>query len=94
MMKRSDVMTKLMLTADRIRAELFTGGFRPMKTEDFYGFSDAEPGSLIADIAVGRFSYVVIFTPSLGNVQIFETTLDGESFAWEMDLFNDSVIEL
>lgn len=85
---------KLMLTAARVREEMFTGGFRPMTETDFYGFADAEQGSLMADISVGRFNYVVLFTPSLGNVQIYETTLDGETNAWEMDLLTDEVIEL
>ena len=88
-------MAKLMLSVERIRSELFTGGFRPMKTEDFYGFADAEPGSLIADISVGRFGYVVIFTPSLGDVQIFSTDIEKcESEAWEMDLLSGEFIEL
>lgn len=87
-------MAKLMLTADRIREELFTGGFRPMKTEDFYGYCDAEQGSLIADISVGRYRYEVIFTPSLGNVQIFDVTVGCDVLAWEMDLTNGETIEL
>lgn len=88
-------MAKLMLTADRIREELFTGGFRPMIGHDFDGFADAEPGSLIAEISVGRFSYVVIFTPSLGDVQIFSTDIEKcESEAWEMDLLSGEFIEL
>ena len=37
----------LRLSAARIREELFTGGFRPMKGHDFDGFADADPGSLI-----------------------------------------------
>lgn len=88
-------MAKLMLTAERIREELFTGGFRPMVGHDFDGFADAEPGSLIADISVGRFSYVVIFTPSLGNVQIFSSDIERcEYEAWEMDLQTGEIIEL
>ena len=88
-------MAKLMLTADRIREELFTGGFRPMRGHDFDGFADAEQGSLIADISVGRFGYVVIFTPSLGDVQIFSTDIEKrESEAWEMDLLSGEFIEL
>ena len=88
-------MAKLMLSVERIRSELFTGGFRPMIGHDFDGFCDAEPGSLIAEISVGRFSYVVIFTPSLGNVQIFSTDIEKcESDAWEMDLNDGSVLEL
>jgi hypothetical protein len=82
------------LSAERIREELFTGGFRPMKGHDFDGFADAELGSLIADeIKVGRYVYTVIFTPSLGNVQIFSFD-GGESFAWEMDLQTGEAIEL
>ena len=92
MMMKGKQMAKLMLSAERVREELFTGGFRPMKELDFYGFADAEPGSLIAEISVGRFGYVVIFTPSLGNVQIFETSVD--PLAWEMDLQNGETIEL
>lgn len=87
-------MVALRLSAARVREELFTGGFRPMTAQDFYGFADAESGSLMADISVGRFRYVVLFTPSLGSVQIFETSIEGEPLAWEMDLITDEVIEL
>jgi hypothetical protein len=94
MMMKGKQMAKLMLSAERVREELFTGGFRPMSEQDFYGFADAEAGSLIADISVGRFHYVVIFTPSLGDVQIYETSLGGEPLAWEMDLLSGLSIEL
>lgn len=88
-------MVKLKLSVERIRDELFTGGFRPMVGHDFDGFADAEPGSLMADIKVGRFSYVVIFTPSLGNVQIFDCEIENREFnAWEMDLQSGLVIEI
>ena len=83
------------LSAARVREELFTGGFRPMKWHDFDGFADAEPGSLIAEIKVGRFDYVVIFTPSLGNVQIFDNSIENAEFnAWEMDLQTGETIQL
>jgi hypothetical protein len=85
----------LRLSAERIREELFTGGFRPMVGHDFDGFADAEPGSLMADISVGRFRYVVIFTPSLGNVQIFDNDIENAEFnAWEMDLQTGAFIQL
>lgn len=88
-------MVKLMLSAARVREELFTGGFRPMVGHDFDGFADAEPGSLIAYPRIGRHSYVVIFTPSLGNVQIFDNNLEVAEFnAWEMDLQTGETIEL
>lgn len=88
-------MTDLRLSAARIREELFTGGFRPMVGHDFDGFADAEPGSLIAEISIGRFRYVVIFTPSLGNVQIFDNDIENAEFnAWEMDLLSGKLIEL
>ena len=88
-------MTELRLSATRIREELFTGGFRPMKGHDFDGFADAEPGSLMADISVGRFSYVVIFSPEMGNVQIFSASIeDREIFAWEMDLMSGAYIQI
>jgi hypothetical protein len=84
---------KLNLTAERIRSELFNGGFRPMEKFDFNSYADAEPGSLIALIKVGRFEYEVIFTPSIGNVEIFSS--EGEiSFAWEMDLNTGDFVEL
>ncbi len=86
---------QLMLTSARIKEELFTGGFRPMVGHDFDGFCDAEPGSLMADINVGRFKYVVIFTPSLGNVQIFDANIDVcDINAWEIDLLTDNVVDL
>ena len=85
----------LRLSAERIREELFTGGFRPMVGHDFDGFADAEPGSLIAEISIGRFRYVVIFTPSLGNVQIYDTRIElASTNAWEMDLLNGKLVEL
>jgi hypothetical protein len=88
-------MTELRLSATRIREELFTGGFRPMKGHDFDGFADADPGSLIADLSVGRFSYVVIFSPEAGNVQIFSTAIeDRELSAWEMDLMTGAYIKI
>ena len=95
MMMKGKQMAKLMLSAERVREELFTGGFRPMSEQDFYGFADAEAGSLIAEISVGRFRYVVIFTPSLGNVQIFDTRIElASTNAWEMDLLSGLSIEL
>jgi hypothetical protein len=84
-----------MLTNTRIKEELFNGGFRPMVGHDFDGFVDAEPGSLISYLKVGRHSYVVIFTPSLGNVQIFDNDIESCEFnAWEMDLLTGNVIDL
>jgi hypothetical protein len=88
-------MTELRLSATRIREELFTGGFRPMKGHDFDGFADADFGSLIADLTVGRFSYVVIFSPEAGNVQIFSAAIeDRELSAWEMDLMTGAYIKI
>ena len=88
-------MTELRLSATRIREELFTGGFRPMKGHDFDGFADADPGSLMADISVGRFRYVVIFSPEAGNVQIFSAEIDDrELSAWEMDLMTGAYIQI
>lgn len=84
---------KLNLTADRIRSELFNGGFRPMTKADFYAYGDAEPGSLIATIRVGRFEYEVIFAPSIGNVEIY-SGVDESSFAWQMDLNTGEFINL
>jgi hypothetical protein len=93
MMMKGKQMLKL--TAARVREELFTGGFRPMVGHDFDGFADAEPGSLIAYPTVGRFRYVVIFTPSLGNVQIFDNDIENSEFnAWEMDLQTGEVLPL
>lgn len=95
MMMKGKQMAKLMLSVDRVREELFTGGFRPMVGHDFDGFCDAEPGSLIAEMNVGRYAYVVIFTPSLGDVQIFSANIDErEADAWEMNLLTGDVIEL
>jgi len=88
-------MTELRLSATRIREELFTGGFRPMKGHDFDGFADADPGSLIADLSVGRFRYVVIFSPEAGKVQIFDTRIElASTNAWEMDLQTGAYIQL
>jgi len=84
---------KLNLTVERIRSELFTGGFRPMEEIDFHSYSGADPGSLIANLDVDQFSYEVIFSPVLGNVQII--SYDGEyPHVWEMDLKTGDFIEL
>jgi len=88
-------MATLHLTAERIREELFMGGFRPMQKADFYSYADAEQGSLIADISVGRFNYEVIFTPSMGNAQIFQMEDDAfVTIAFEMDLISGLSIQL
>jgi hypothetical protein len=88
-------MATLYLTAERIREELFLGGFRPMQKTDFYIYADAEQGSLIADISVGRFNYAVLFTPSMGNAQIFQLDNDGfETIAFEIDLISGLSIQL
>lgn len=84
---------QLMLTSARIKEELFTGGFRPMAMPDRLPYSGAEEGSLIAEISVGRFTYEVLFTPSLGNVQIYNYQNE-DTLAWEMDLLTDKVIDL
>lgn len=84
---------QLMLTSDRVKQELFNGGFRPMTVNDMYAYADASNGSLIAELSVGRFSYDVIFDPSVGNVQIFNCQIN-ENFAWEMDLNTGKVIAL
>jgi hypothetical protein len=84
---------KLNLTAERIRSELFNGGFRPMANSDFQMYADADFGSLIADIMVGRFVYEVVFSPALGNVQIFSYQGEGND-AWEMDLNTGEFVEL
>jgi hypothetical protein len=84
---------KLNLTAERIRSDLFNGGFRPMANSDFQMYADADIGSLITGIKVGRFVYEVIFSPALGNVQIF--SYEGElDYAWEMDLNTGDFVEL
>lgn len=84
---------KLNLTAERIRSELFNGGFRPMTNSDSQMYADADPGSLIADIMVGRFVYEVVFSPAMGNVQIFSYQSE-ISAAWEMDLNTGEFIDL
>ena len=86
---------KLNLTAERIRSELFKGGFRPMRGHDFDGFCGTDEGSLMADIKVGRHDYVVIFSPAMGNVQIFSSVIDERDLsAWEMDLNTGDFINL
>jgi hypothetical protein len=93
MMMNEEKTMKLNLTVERIRSELFNGGFRPMEREDFYSYADADKGSLIAEIKVGRFEYQVLFSPELGNVQIFSYE-DGAPIAWEMDLNTGDFINL
>lgn len=84
---------QLMLTSARIKEELFTGGFRPMNEHDWDAYAGAEEGTLIAEISVGRFVYDVLFTPSLGNVQIYNYQNE-DTIAWEMDLLTEKVIDL
>jgi hypothetical protein len=78
---------ELKLTADLIRAHLFNGSFRAMSKTDYDEYNGADQGSLIADITLGRYTYGVIFSPVIGNVQIntFDEAID-EFYAWEMDL--------
>jgi hypothetical protein len=86
---------ELKLTADLIRAHLFNGGFRPMTKQDYYAYADADEGSLIADIRLGRYAYTVLFSPATGDVEI--STFDeknGQVSAWNMDLNNGNVIQL
>lgn len=87
-------MNVLRLSADRVREELFNGGFRPMKKEDFNTYADAEEGSLIANISVGSFTFDMIFSPSVGSVQIFDYSDKEEVHVWDMDLNDGSLIEL
>lgn len=87
-------MPDLRLTADHIKTHLFMGEFKPFDEYDWYEFADADEGSLIGYITVGRFYYQVVFSPALGNVQIFYIDPDGNSFAWEMDLNTGEYIEL
>lgn len=84
----------LRLTHTMIQNHLFNGGFKPFDEFDWYAYAGADEGSLIADITVGRFYYQVVFSPEMGNVQIFYIDPDGNSFAWEMDLNTGDYIEL
>lgn len=86
---------ELKLTADLIRAYLFNGGFRPMTKQDYYAYADADEGSLITDIKLGRYEYTVLFSPAIGDVEIsaFDEK-NGVFSAWNMDLNNGHVIQL
>lgn len=79
-------MAILRLTSDHIKSHLFNGGFRPMEMHDKFAYCDADNGSLIANIYFGRYRYEVIFSPVMGNVQIFEYDEMCFSNCWEMDL--------
>jgi hypothetical protein len=81
------------LSASRIREELFRGAFRPLSQADWYAYSGAEEGSLIANLRLGRYEYDVLFTPSMGNVQVFYYE-EADQLCWEIDLLTDSVIDL
>ena len=87
-------MTNLKLTAEMIKNHLFNGGFRPFDEYDWMAYADAELGSLITNMEIGKYYYEVIFTPSQGNVQIFYVDPDGNSECWEMDLNTGEYIEL
>lgn len=86
---------ELILTADLIRAYLFNGGFRPMVKTDYHTYEGADDGALIADIKIGRYTYGVIFSPAIGDVDIntFDEVTD-QFYAWKMDLNNGNVIKL
>lgn len=86
-------MANLRLTSEQIKTHLFNGGFAPMDSHHKLAYCDADDGSLIADIYVGRFRYEVIFSPAMGNVQIFEYNASGD-YCWEMDLNTGEYIEL
>jgi hypothetical protein len=89
----ADQLSVPVLSASRIREELFRGGFRPLSETDWYAYSGAEEGSLIANVKVGRYEYDVLFTPSMGNVQVFYYE-EADQLCWEIDLLTDSVIDL
>lgn len=86
---------QLILTAELIRAYLFNGGFRAMTKTDHQTYGGAEEGSLIADIKIGRYTYGVIFSPAIGDVDIntFDEATD-QFYSWKMDLNNGNVIRL
>lgn len=86
--------TPLHLSAERVRETLFRGGFRPMDKNDFMAFADAPAGSLIADIKVGRHEYTVLFDVTMGEFEIIQFHLNGESNAWTMDGLTGQTIEL
>lgn len=83
-------MTTLLLTPARIIEEMFTGGFKPMNETDYMAYCDAEKGSLIANIEVGRVNYTVLFTPSIGEVEIS----GNDSTAWIMNVNTGDIIPL
>jgi hypothetical protein len=87
-------MPDLRLTADHIKTHMFNGGFKPFDKYDWYSYSDADEGSLIADIPVGSFLYQVVFSPEMGNVEINYVDKEGNSYCWEMDLNTGKYIEL
>ena len=84
---------ELKLNAKHITDALFNGGFRPFDKYDYMGYADAEKGSLIADISLGKYLYQVIFTPSEGDFEVFFNDLDGNTFAWKVNPNNGEVIE-
>ena len=86
---------ELKLTADLIRAHLFNGSFRAMSETDYYAFAEADNGSLIADITLSGYTYGVIFSPTIGDVDIntFDEATD-QFYSWKMDLNNGNVIRL
>jgi hypothetical protein len=66
-----------------------------MSKTDYDEYNGADAGSLIADITLGRYTYGVIFSPVIGNVQIntFDEAIN-EFYAWEMDLNNGNYVRL
>jgi hypothetical protein len=87
-------MHTLRLTAADITRHMFLGGFKPMDKNDYMAYADAELGSLIADIPVGKYIYQVLFTPSEGTFEINFFDENCEPYAWKMDVLTGETIQL
>jgi len=86
---------KLLLTKDDLIQELMTGGFGPMSKDDLACWADADQGTLIAFPKRGRESYAVLFSPKLGEFEIYpagDTTANGNN-CWVIDGLTGKVQE-
>jgi hypothetical protein len=84
---------KLVLTTAHIADHLFNGGFSTLSKYDYQTYADAEAGSLIAYIQIGKYVYHVLFTPSEGDFEVYYYDND-QSYCWKMSLATNEILEM
>lgn len=86
---------RLLLTKDDLIKELMTGGFGPMSKNDWDCWAGADEGTLIAFPKRGSEQYAVLFSPKVGEFEIYpngETTDLGHN-CWVINGLNGEVQE-